>query len=141
MYDIRTEYRRPLWPELFKKTRKTPLVYWLLSALGFITVFLIFAILLMQRRDGLQLYFLNVGQGDSELIELAGGVRVLIDGGPDGKRLLENLDVVLPAHERYIDLLIMTHPQLDHFGGFIELLKKYKVGAFVGAMRRGGIAA
>jgi competence protein ComEC len=87
------------------------------------------------------LYFLNIGQGDSELIELPGGVHILIDGGPSGRALLENLGKVLPPQLRYIDLLIMTHPQLDHFGGFIDLLKQYHVGAFIGNERKGPIAA
>ncbi|MBI2604257.1 MAG: hypothetical protein HYW56_01820, partial [Candidatus Harrisonbacteria bacterium] len=73
-----------------------------------------------------QYYFLNVGQGDSELILFprAGGgtVKLLIDGGPDAK-LSDELGKALPANDRVIDLVLMTHPQLDHFGGFIEVLK------------------
>ncbi len=91
--------------------------------------------------DAPKLYFLNIGQGDSSLIELPGGAHVLIDGGPDGKKLLANLETVLPAGERYIDLLIMTHPQLDHMGGFIDVLKRYQVGAFIGNGRKAPIAA
>lgn len=87
------------------------------------------------------LYFLNVGQGDSELIQLASGAKILIDGGPDGKKLLDNLAAVLPPQDRYIDLLIMTHPQLDHMNGFIDVLKSYQVGAFIGNLRKGSIAA
>lgn len=87
-----------------------------------------------------KLYFLNIGQGDSSLIELPGGVHVVIDGGPDGKKLLANLEKILPPQDRYIDLLVMTHPQLDHFGGFIDLLKKYEVGAFIGNGRKAPIA-
>ncbi len=88
-----------------------------------------------------KLYFLNIGQGDSSLIALPGGEHILIDGGPDGKKLLANLEKVLPAGERYIDLAIMTHPQLDHMGGFIELLKRYEVGAFIGNGRKAPIPA
>jgi competence protein ComEC len=88
-----------------------------------------------------KLYFLDVGQGDSSLIELASGQRVLIDGGPDGKKLLENLEKILPENEHYIDLVVMTHPQLDHFGGFIELLKRYEVGMFIGNGRTAQVAA
>jgi competence protein ComEC len=45
----------------------------------------------------------------------------------------------MPAQDRYIDLVIMSHPQLDHFGGLIEVLKKYEVGAFLGSGRKGSI--
>lgn len=87
-----------------------------------------------------QFYFLNVGQGDSELVLLpktnGGSVKLLIDGGPDAK-VAEELAKALPAGDRRIDLVLMTHPQLDHFGGFIEVLRQYEVGAFLGTGRVG----
>jgi len=79
--------------------------------------------------SGLELYFLDVGQGDSSLIRLAGGVDLLIDGGPPNGRLEKNLAKILPIQDRYIDLVMISHPQLDHFGGLIEVFKNYKVGA------------
>lgn len=85
-----------------------------------------------------QFYFLNVGQGDSELVLLpkanGGSVKLLIDGGPDAK-LSDELAKVLPVGDRRIDLVLMTHPQLDHFGGFIDVLRQYDVGAFLGTGR------
>lgn len=79
----------------------------------------------------LQIYFLNVGEGDSELVVLPGGVKILIDGGPPNGRVLEELAKIMPPGDRYIDLAMMSHPQLDHFGGLIEVLKRYEVGAFL----------
>ncbi len=87
-------------------------------------------------KGDLNLYFLNVGQGDSELIELPGGVQILIDGGPDKSVLLE-LAKTLPANDRYLDLLVMTHPQTDYFAGFSDVLERYKVGAFITTGREG----
>src|SRR3989338_2652634 len=84
----------------------------------------------------LNLYFLKVGQGDSELAQLPGGVQILIDGGPDKSVLLE-LAKALPANDRYLDLLIMTHPQTDHFAGFFDVVERYKVGAFIATGREG----
>ena len=86
--------------------------------------------------SNLNLYFLKVGQGDSELVELPGGVQILIDGGPDKSVLLE-LAKALPANDRYLDLLIMTHPQTDHFAGFFDVVERYKVGAFIATGREG----
>ncbi len=88
-----------------------------------------------------ELYFLDVGQGDSQLIVFpsAGGrrVKMLMDGGPANGALLRQLAQILPLQDRSIDLVLMTHPQLDHFGGFIDLLKTYRVGAFIGTGRKG----
>ncbi|MBI2592814.1 MAG: hypothetical protein HYW37_01460 [Candidatus Colwellbacteria bacterium] len=88
----------------------------------------------------LNLYFLDVGQGDSELLKLPGGVKVLIDGGP-GKAVLGELARALPATERYIDLVMLSHPQLDHFTGLISVMERYKIGAFIYNGREGETTA
>jgi competence protein ComEC len=89
----------------------------------------------------LRLYFLDVGQGDSEFIRFPGGVDVLIDGGPPNGKVLEELSSILSPGDTYIDIVIMSHPQLDHFGGLIDVLKKYRVGVFVGSGRVGDTTA
>ncbi len=80
-----------------------------------------------------ELDFLSVGQGDSSLVMLpgfgGGRIKVLIDGGPSNLLVQKNLEKILPAVDRYIDLAVISHPQLDHFGGLIELFKNYKIGA------------
>jgi competence protein ComEC len=81
-------------------------------------------------------YFLDVGQGDSELIDFAGKVQLLVDGGPDKKALFE-LANALPAGDRYLDLVAITHPQKDHFGGLYEILGRYRVGAILLSGREG----
>jgi len=81
--------------------------------------------------------FIDVGQGDSILVELPQGKKLLIDGGgkevvkdekegdPIGKR------IVIPfLHRRginYLDMVILTHPHLDHLGGINEVLKAMRV--------------
>ncbi|MBI5732939.1 MBL fold metallo-hydrolase [Candidatus Jorgensenbacteria bacterium] len=87
--------------------------------------------------EDLSIYFLNVGQGDSELVVLPGGVRVLIDGGPLNGGILEQLARVLPSTDRYIDLVLLSHPQQDHFGGLIDIVSRYRVGAFIMSDRTG----
>ncbi len=76
-----------------------------------------------------EVHFLDVGQGDSELVILPGGVKILIDGGRGG-RILDGLDDILRG-ERYIDLVVLSHPQLDHFGGFADVLGAYRIGVFI----------
>src|SRR3989344_5549127 len=94
---------------------------------------------------GLNLYFLDVGQGDAALARLPGlsgrgRADILIDGGP-GRQGLESLGEVLPETDRYIDLVMLSHPQLDHFGGLIDVLKRYQVGAFIYNGRDGTASA
>lgn len=87
-----------------------------------------------------EVYFLDVGQGDSEMAILPGRVKVLIDSGPDNK-ILDELSQILKPTDRYIDLIILSHPQLDHFGGLIDVLKRYQIGAFIFNGRRGESSA
>lgn len=70
---------------------------------------------------------LDVGQGDAYLVEL-GGATVLIDGGPDPARLMEQLGASLPPWRRRIDVIVLTHAHLDHGAGLIAALQRYEVG-------------
>ncbi len=81
--------------------------------------------------EGLTVNFLNVGQGDSSLVILPGGVKLLIDGGRPDKKVLEELGEVLSANDRYLDLVLATHNDSDHLGGLVEVLNRYEVGAFL----------
>lgn len=87
------------------------------------------------RPENLELYFLDVGQGDGQLINF-GEAQILVDGGRDPK-VLSELGKVLAPGDRYIDLVIATHPDFDHFGGLIDVLKTYQVGAVLTNGRRG----
>ena len=74
----------------------------------------------------MQVHFLDVGQGDAILIETYNGVQVLIDGGRDAQVLTE-LASVIPFGDREIDMLVGTHPDLDHIGGLTDVLERYEV--------------
>jgi competence protein ComEC len=70
---------------------------------------------------------LDVGQGDAYLVEV-GPATVLIDGGPDPARLMEELGASLPPWRRRIDVIALTHAHLDHGAGLIAALDRYEVG-------------
>jgi competence protein ComEC len=70
---------------------------------------------------------LDVGQGDAYLVEV-GAATVLIDGGPDPARLMEELGASLPPWRRRIDVVALTHAHLDHGAGLITALDRYEVG-------------
>jgi competence protein ComEC len=76
------------------------------------------------------IYFLDVGQGDSELVVLPGDIKILTDAGPDTE-VLQSLANVLPPSDTYIDLAIISHPEADHFGGYNSILDHYRIGAFI----------
>lgn len=78
-------------------------------------------------KDGLlKIYFLSVGQGDSEFIETPNGTQILIDGGPDGT-VLSELGKIMPFFDHDIDLVMVSHPHSDHVAGLIQVLDRYDV--------------
>ncbi len=70
--------------------------------------------------------FLDVGQGDSILVETPDGVQLLIDGGPDNT-VLRRLSQELPWFDTNLDMVLGTHPDKDHIGGLVDVLKRYQV--------------
>ncbi|MBA2570386.1 MAG: ComEC/Rec2 family competence protein [Chloroflexi bacterium] len=87
------------------------------------------ASLALARPDGrLRITVLDVGQGDAVLIEGARGGRILVDGGPDPDRLAVLLDERIPAFDRRLDVVVLTHPHEDHVAGIALLLERYRVG-------------
>jgi len=77
-----------------------------------------------------ELSFLDVGQGDAILIQTPEYRNILIDAGPNGK-VMEELGKKLNFFNQKIDLFILTHPDLDHYGGILDIFQKYPVDAVV----------
>lgn len=76
-----------------------------------------------------EVHFIDVGQGDCELI-LSGGKTVLIDAGENDQgdtvvNYLKNLGI------QKIDLLIATHPHSDHIGGMDRVIDSFDIGRIV----------
>ena len=93
---------------------------------------------LAHRADGTtRITVLDVGQGDSILVEGGRGGRMLIDGGPNPDRLLVELDRRLPPWDRRIDILVLTHPHEDHVAGMPLLLERYRIGRIYETGMRG----
>ncbi|MCP9446421.1 MAG: DNA internalization-related competence protein ComEC/Rec2 [Nitrospira sp.] len=84
--------------------------------------------------DRWRVTFLDVGQGDSAVIELPDGQTVLIDGGARYERFDMGRAVVAPfLWDRGIDRIdhvVATHQQLDHVGGLIWVLRHMPVGRY-----------
>lgn len=105
---------------------KKYLPYILLIILIILTVSIWYFIFQYKNNGYLKVVFLDVGQGDAIYIEAPNGRQMLIDGGPDAK-LLSSLSKVMPFADRSIDMIVATHPDSDHIGGFPLLLDNYKV--------------
>ena len=73
---------------------------------------------------------IDVGQGDSHLVEAPSGRHFLVDAG-DNSRQDSGKDIIVPfLHHigvRELDALIITHPDKDHFGGAKSILKTFPV--------------
>lgn len=81
-------------------------------------------------QDQLRVIFFDVGQGDAILIQTPQKQNILVDGGPD-KSIVYKLDKYIPITRRRIDLMILTHADLDHLTGLVETLRRYKVNSII----------
>lgn len=76
---------------------------------------------------GFRVYFIDVGQGDAQYIELPNGQNALVDGGPSGKRLRAFLD---KKGISTIDHVVLTHPHADHYAGLNYVFDEFEVNHF-----------
>ena len=72
---------------------------------------------------GLRITFLDVGQGDSILLQVAEGA-VLVDEGPPEANVAQQLRTL---GVRRLAALVLTHPQRDHIGGAETVLRRIAV--------------
>lgn len=78
------------------------------------------------REKKLKVYFFDIGQGDSILIQTPDRQKILIDAGAND-RVVSKLEKALFIFDRKIDLVLMTHGDSDHIVGFISIFPKYEV--------------
>jgi competence protein ComEC len=105
--------------ELLKKP-----IFWLILSL-----ILVWVAVFSLPDNKLHLVFCDVGQGDATLISYR-NTQVLIDGGPDNK-VLGCLSGNMPFWDRTVEMVVLTHPQADHFTGLIDVIQRYSVRQFV----------
>jgi len=98
------------------------------SSLFFILLLAIIlaVIIFYSQKNSLKVVFFDVGQGDAILIS-EGSSQLLIDGGKDGKLLLEKLGKYIPFWDRNIEMVVASHPDQDHIGGLPSVFGAYKV--------------
>jgi len=103
----------------------------ILGLSGLLSVGLLFASFDSGRSPHLRIDFLDVGQGDSILVTSPSGVQLLVDAGRDTS-VLRSLGKVMPFMDRFIDVIVATHPDADHIGGFPRVLGRFEVAEIIG---------
>lgn len=76
-----------------------------------------------------KVWFFDVGQGDSALVQTPDGANLLIDAGTP-----ESADGLVARLQQLgvkkLDVVLATHPHADHIGGMHKVLERFAVGDF-----------
>jgi len=73
--------------------------------------------------ETLTVHFIDVGQGDSILLDL-GDIEMLIDGGDKSPGVVSYIDDYVDGP---LEVMVATHPHADHIGGLIGVLDAFEV--------------
>lgn len=75
----------------------------------------------------LAIHFINVGQGDSILLQLPNSQTMVVDAGPNeaGSTVVSYLQ---KQGIKKIDYLVATHPHADHIGGMDTVIQAFEIG-------------
>jgi competence protein ComEC len=103
-----------------------PIIFFILVS----NIFIWSLVFSFSKDETLNVYFLDVGQGDSILIVAPNGKTILVDGGANSS-VLRGLGKALSFWDRKIDVVVATHPDQDHIGGLPFVFEKYKVLNFI----------
>lgn len=71
--------------------------------------------------------FCDVGQGDGAYLRIKNKIDIIIDAGPANGTMLQCLGKYMPFYDRTLEYVFLSHPQIDHFGGLLEVFKRYKI--------------
>ncbi|MEJ2696367.1 MAG: DNA internalization-related competence protein ComEC/Rec2 [Candidatus Sulfobium sp.] len=86
--------------------------------------FVVYALATGLAKKDLSVTFLDVGQGDSAVIELPDGKTVVVDTGRTGRETAAFLKF---RGKKTIDAMVLTHIHPDHTGGYEYLMDRFFV--------------
>ena len=112
----------------FVKNNRKQVLLWVLVFLNLTIWIWYFSI---RTNHELRVVFLNIGQGDSIYIRAPSGNDMLVDAGPRGRSVLRELGAVMPWSDKDIDVILETHADADHIGGFPDVIKRFSVNAII----------
>lgn len=93
----------------------------------FLSILIIISLLIgWDKKSLLSIHIIDVGQGDSILVQTPTNKNILIDGGDEDS---ENIIISYLRQKRIktIDIIIATHPDSDHIGSLDNVIKKFNV--------------
>lgn len=76
--------------------------------------------------NNMKVHYIDVGQGDSELIQVD-GKNILIDAGCNDNKSLNYLKSI---GVKNLDYIIATHPHEDHIGGMTSVINNFNIKEF-----------
>ena len=82
------------------------------------------------KTGGLTVYYIDVGQGDCEFISFENGKTMLIDSGTkesSNKLVTFLVDYVYKDKPLVIDYMLLTHSDVDHSGGMLDIVDIFQV--------------
>ncbi len=87
----------------------------------------------------LKVTFIDVGQGDSILVEFPGQKKMLIDGGGSSYGSFDVGEYIVSPFLwrkgiKRIDYLVSTHPHPDHMRGLLAVMKNFKINEYCEAL-------
>jgi len=103
-------------------------------------VFVVLTLFLIPKEHG-KTVFLAIGQGDAAVIHTKNGHTVVVDAGPKSESFDAGRKVLAYLRQSgtgVIDLLVITHPHNDHYGGVEALLNGAKIKAVLLSPYLGG---
>lgn len=89
----------------------------------FVPIIIFLSLSIFEKRE-LTITYLDVGQGDSSVIELPDGKTMVIDTGRIGR---ETASFLKYRGKKTIDALILSHIHTDHTGGLDYIVKRFEV--------------
>lgn len=138
LYQLATSERHPDAISGHPKTGRTHVPKPVVAVLGVLGIVIAFDIVIAihQRlyHSDLRMTIIDVGQGNSSLVELPKGQVMVIDGGGFSDQSVFDVGhrivgpVLLKKRIRTIDILVLSHPDADHLNGLVYMVKHFNIG-------------
>jgi len=105
---------------------------WVLSFCFFVFFLILVTYPFSSRTKNLRVTFIDVGQGDSILIEFPGKTKMLVDGGGTQSNTFDVGEKVISPFLwrkgfKKIDYLVLTHAHPDHMNGLKAVARNFKI--------------